>query len=154
MKLDSFHRIISSWDVFSPIHMYCILSKRRLLELFGLVHGSVVHVVFKSVFRKWNWPNFREQYIFQGLNLHLVQKKGKFIESISDFQGESLGNTDYDLQCLALSFFGYRPDTSLKIKLLTTSGGIRPSIYDLHVSKSHYCCRRCFITTLWDRKWT
>jgi hypothetical protein len=76
--------------------------------------------------------NFREKYIFQGLNLLLGQNKGKFIERISDFQGESPGYSDYDVQYPALSFHGYAPDTSLKIKVWTKLNN-QISISPIHV---------------------
>jgi hypothetical protein len=88
------------------------------------------------------WPNLREQYIFQGLDLHWGQNKWKFIERISDFQ-KSLGNSDYDIQCPALHFNGHLPGTSVKIKLLTIlnnqfSMPYKHSTYNSSV-KTHYC---------------
>jgi hypothetical protein len=61
---------------------------------------------------------FQRTVNFPSLDFSLGQKQGKIHERISDFQGDSLGNSDYDLQCPALSFHGYPPGTFLKIKLL------------------------------------
>jgi hypothetical protein len=78
------------------------------LEKTSMISGFIASLnssIYGSNWR-WNWLNLREQYLFQGSDLHWGQNKWKFIERISDFQ-ESQGNSDYDIQCPALPFHGH-----------------------------------------------
>jgi hypothetical protein len=141
----------------------CIICKTTILHLM-YIEMKTNHAKYSFIILQHLWQKLKVKLTKFKRTVHFPRVGSSLVPVKIHWENlcfsRSIGNSNYDIQCPALPFHGHLPGTSLKIKLLTreknnslclkfmfSTCGIKHCTYDSNV-KTHYSCRRSFITTM------